>query len=335
MRVALTFGPGNRQALDAKVGAEPVNDKQGPLGIGDGNKDKVGNQIVVLGVSAEDGLRAKDNRDVDNEGAHDQGNQLDSEVREGHLCDMCKNDLGGHASKDNADGDRKEDKVLSLKDVRGRGGEPSVGADKEQGHGQQLRVSSDHRLVLLLARLVNGDQAWGNMAKDKQQGHPADHEVQEDPVLGEDAKVGAKDLDDLAAPEHRALESRDQHDNAGNDQTLGGSVDISKVEDASVVLLPGGQEEGQGGQEQEEGRVPGVAHGHAGSLVDGSNAAVQGVASVVKELTQGRGRSSAAGLLSIHVVKGRVQPQSNRAAVCYVRRNKKYAVSFPRGKSRL
>lgn len=56
MRVVLTFGPGNRQALDAKVGAEPVNDKQGPLGIGDGNKDKVGNQVVVLAISAEDGL---------------------------------------------------------------------------------------------------------------------------------------------------------------------------------------------------------------------------------------------------------------------------------------
>lgn len=228
---------------------------------------------------------------------------------------MGKNDLGGHASKDNADSDGKEDKVLSLKDVRGRGGEPGVGTDKEQGHGQQLRVSSDYRLVLFLARLVDSDQAWGNVTKDEQQGHAADHEVQEDPVLGEDAKVGAKDLDNLAAPEHGAFESRDQHDSAGKDQALSRSVDISKVEDTSVVLLPGGEEEGQGGQEQEEGRVPRVAHGHAGSLVDGSNAAVQGVASMVKKLAQGGRRSSAAGLLSIHIVKSRIQPQSDRAAI--------------------
>jgi hypothetical protein len=82
-----------------------------------------------------------------------------------------------------------------------------------------------------------------------------------------------------------------------------------------VVLLPGGQEEGEGGEEQEEGRVPGVTHRHAGGLVDRTNAAVQSVTSVIKQLSQGRRGSSTTSLLSINIVKSRVQPQSNGTAI--------------------
>lgn len=131
------------------------------MGIGDSDKDEVGPEEVVLGVGAEDGVPTEHHGGVGDEGSKDEGDQLDGEVREGTLGDVGQDDLGGHATKDNANSDSKEDKVLLLEDVRVRGREPGVGADKEQRHGQKLRVGSNDRLVLLLARLVNSNQAKG------------------------------------------------------------------------------------------------------------------------------------------------------------------------------
>lgn len=153
------------------------------------------------------------------------------------------------------------------------------------------------------------------MTDHHEDGHTGNHEIQKDPVVGDDAKAGAKELDGIAPPEEGTHEARNHHDHAGKDETLGGTVDIAEVKNSGVVLLPGGQEEGEGGEEQEEGRVIGVTHRHAGGLVDGANTAVQGVASVIKQLSQGRRGSSTTSLLSIDIVKSRVQPQSNGTAI--------------------
>lgn len=154
------------------------------------------------------------------------------------------------------------------------------------------------------------------MTDNHEDGHAGNHEIQENPVVGDDAKAGTKELDGVRSPEEGTHKARNQHNEAGKDKTLGGTIDVSKVENSGVVLLPGGQEEREGGEEQEEGRVPGVTHRHAGGLVDGTNAAVQGVTSVIKQLSQGRRGSSTTSLLSVNIVKSRVQPQSNGTAIC-------------------
>lgn len=102
------------------------------MGIGDSYKDEVGPKEVVLGVRGENGVPSEHHGGIGDEGSEDEGDQLDGEVREGALGDMGQDDLGCHATKDNADGNSKEDKVLLLEDVRVRGREPGVGADKEQ-----------------------------------------------------------------------------------------------------------------------------------------------------------------------------------------------------------
>lgn len=129
------------------------------MGIGDSDKDEVSPKEVVLGVGGENRLPVEHHGDVGDESSKDEGDQLDSEVWEGTLGDVGQDNLGGHATKDNADGDSKEDKVVLLEDVRVIGREPGVSADKEQRHGQKFRVGSNNRLVLLLARLVHGNQA--------------------------------------------------------------------------------------------------------------------------------------------------------------------------------
>jgi len=278
------------------------------LGIGNSHKDEVRPQVVVLGGGREEWLPSKENRHVRQESAQDERHQLDGEVRERHLGHVGQNDLGGHSSKHNSDSDGKQDKVLILEDVRVRRRQPGVGADQEERDGQELRVGSQDRLVLFLARLVHGNQARGEVTENHQKSHASNHHIQQDPAIGNDTKVGAKDLNNLLAPDQGAGDSRDGHGQASNDQTLGRTIDVAKVKDAGVVLLPGRQEEGKGCQEQEKGSVPAVAHGHASSLVHSSDTTVQGIASVIKELSQGGRGSSPASLLSVHVVKSRVQP---------------------------
>jgi len=251
-----TFRSGNRQALDAEEDAELVNDKQGPLDVGNKNEDEVAPEKVVFGVCREDGIHLEHHSDVGDESTQNQGNQLDGEVREGHLGNVGQDDLGGHATKHNANCDGKQDKVLLLEDVRMGRGQPSVGTDKEERDGQQLGKGGDHRLVLLLAGPVHRDHTGRNVTNDKQECHACNQEIQQDPVLRDDAKVGAKESGSVRSPEQGSLESRDQHDDAGDNKTFSGTVDVAKVQHTSVVFLPSRQEEGQCGKEQKECCIP-------------------------------------------------------------------------------
>lgn len=101
------------------------------MGIGDSDKDEISPKEVVLSVGGEDRFPVEHHRGIGDEGSEDEGDQLDSEVGEGALGDVGQDNLGGHSTKDNADCDSKEDKVLLLEDVRVRGREPGVSTDKE------------------------------------------------------------------------------------------------------------------------------------------------------------------------------------------------------------
>lgn len=53
-------------------------------------------------------------------------------------------------------------------------------------------------------------------------------------------------------PEGRAVVAREDHDERGDDQTFGGTIEIAEEQGVGVVCLPGREEHGQCGDERGE-----------------------------------------------------------------------------------
>lgn len=113
-----------------------------------------------------------------------------------------------------------------------------------------------------------------------------------------------------------------------------GAVEVAEVECVRVVCLPRGEEHGQHGDQGSKGANLGGAVADSSRLEQACQGAVQGVDAVtavmsvrkwaqwgighiLEELAQRTRCASAAGLLSVDVVHGRVHPHAKGEAVVY------------------
>lgn len=248
---------------------------------------------------------------------------------EGLVSEVGEDNLGGHTAKAEADSDAKQDEMVVVEKSGVWRKEPAESARGEGDDGEPFEEDGEDRESVPATSANNVADAnsvsyskgcswfenipeWHMSDKDGAQ-EDGDPEVAQGVVAKESLEANL--VGDGSNPHGLTIISACNQYAAGNNQTLGRSIDVSQVQHVSVIGFPGRKPHGNSGQERREDTSRSCSQAHSRNLADTGQSAVQRVDSVVKEFTEGRAGSSPARLLSVKVVHGRVHPESKSKGV--------------------
>lgn len=313
---------GDREAVDAEVVANARRDEVRPAEVGDTRKDKIGPQVHQLNFRRH-GREAEARKIAENSSA-DQRPQHDGPVREGLAGEMGEDHLGGHPAKDEAHDDAEQDQVVVRADGRVRAECPGANAEREDGHGRPLEEDRQDGLVARLPRLDDIVDAKRNVPNEKRAGDEGDPDVAEaeiskelrrHPQRADNVHAAGKDIDQALRPNSRAAVAANRHNRAGDQDALGRSVEVSKIQGVRMVRLPGREEHGKAGDEgREDARLRG-SQAHSPHFQKTSKCAVQAVDAVVEQFAQPARGTGPSRLLAVDIVHRLVHEESEGEAV--------------------
>jgi len=196
-----------------------------------------------------------------------------------------------------------------------RGENPSSNRDSVNAHGNPLKEDRENRLSSRSAGLGNVENTEGDLCEDKGANDQADPNVLETGLTKELSEAGKAVLDAISqrnSPDTRSPDSRDNHDRAGNENTLGRSVDIAEEERVRVVGLPGREEHRQARAESRDNTSRRGSQAHGSGSEQTAERAVQRVNAVVEEFAEAAGGSGSSSLLSVEVIHCLIHEETER-----------------------
>lgn len=264
------------QAVDTEEGGDTVDDQNCPVHVHDKSKDQVQAQVPELERGI-DHMEAQP-RQVNPESTNDKRGLQDSPERERLAQEMGEDNHGGHAAENEGDDPDEEDKVVVGQDAGVGGEEPGTGAQGEANDRNPLLHDGSESQTLLLAGDRNVPDTSGKVTKEETDEKDRKPKVL-DRVVAE--KGGPVDeLNNRTRPDARAPNTGSHQDTDGDEQTLGGSVEVAQVQSVSVESLPGREVHGEARHNRSPHTEVGGAEAHARSGQQASKSAVQRVNSV-------------------------------------------------------
>lgn len=308
---------GDREGVDAEEVADAGDDEVRPAEVHDEREEEVRPEVEVLGAGG-DGREAEDG-EVAQRGAADQRRQHDGPVGEGLARQVGEDHLGGHAAEDERHGQAEQHEVVLTPQRRVRAVQPRPDRERVHRHGRPLEEDGEHGLPPRPPRPHHVQHAERHVPEHERaddDGDPgvADGVFSDEVGVPEQVLGPAGELDDGARPDVRAENTGERHDGGGDQEALGGAVEVAQVQGVRVVGLPGGEEHGEAGAQSGEDARLGRAERHGGRLQQAAQRAVQRVDAVVEELSQSARCPCPPRLLPVHVVHRLVHEESEREA---------------------
>lgn len=301
----------NRQGVDTEEVADCASHQECPPKVRNRGKHEIAVQISQLHLGC-DSWETKPGQ-VAQDGAPDKREEHDGPVGKGLAREMGEDHLGGHAAKDKAHSQTEQHQVVFLAERRKGAVQPKANGEEVDGKGSPLEKDWRNGQILPPARLHNMLDAARNVEEQADDdGHWPDVAYGQVAQLLCVAKcvLFAQHLHDRRLPNLRTAEARNSHDGSGNEQTLGGAIDVAQVESMRVVCLPGRKEHGNARAQGGENTSLGAAESHGGRLEKGRKCTVERIDAVVEQLAESARGAGAAGLLAIDIVHGLVHEEA-------------------------
>lgn len=311
-----------RQCVDAEVLADGACHEDGPSEIHNHRENKVPVQVRQLDLRADGGETQVGQ--VGDDSAADQWEKHDGPVREGLARQVREDHLGSHTTEDEAHGKAEEHKVVLPAQGREGAIEPEADREEVDCEGRPLEKNRRQGQVLSAACLdYMLDTPWDvhEKSRDDDQDPNVAHGKIAKLVGVAESVLLAQYFNDWRCPNLWAVDTREGHDGGGNEQALGRAVEVAQVESVTVVSLPSREEHRNARAKGRENTRFGGAQAHGGSLEERGEGAVQGVDTVVEELTKPTRSAGAPRLLSIEVVHRLVHEEAQREAKIQPRRS--------------
>lgn len=307
---------GNGEAVDAKEVANAGSDQPSPAGVDDEGKNQISPQVEVLEFGRDS--RKSEAGKISEERTSDQRPEHDSPEGKGLLGEMSENHLGGHTTKDEAHANTEEHQVVLGHQGRVWAIEPGATAEGENDDRGPLEEDRKKRFAARPAGVDDVDNAKRNVDE-----HGADEEVDPDVLEGGVAQVlfgQPKETEHVEVvgqsfgPDFRTVEPADRHEQAGDQNSLRWSVDVSEVEGMGVVGFPGREPHGQAGAHRSEDTGLRGAQTHSRSFEQAGECAVETVDAVVEELSEAAGGSGTSRLFAVDIVHRLVSEEAESKA---------------------
>lgn len=190
---------------------------------------------------------------------------------------------------------------------------PGTGADGEDGHWDPFHKHGKNREALCLTRTGNVQDAKGDVAGNQQENQHANPDIPERDISNEvshSLQVVAPDVCQRLRENVRPVDSRDDHDTAGNKEAFCRTIEEAKIQRVRVVRLPRREEHGEARDKRSEDAGRRCAQPHGGRFEQAGECAVERVDAVVEELSQAARGSGSSGLLSVDIVHRLVHEES-------------------------
>lgn len=221
---------GNSQSVDAKEIANTRDDQVCPAEVDDGREDEVAVQIVQLSLSTD--AQEAQTWKVGERGTTNKGHKHDGPVRERLLREVSENHLRSQPAEYESHGDAEENKVVVATNGRVRRVDPGANSESVHCHGRPLEEDRGYGLTARATGLNDVENAEGDVSCEEREDDHGNPDVPNRVVsqqVMEAIKVlfglVAEDVDDGLSPDARAVDSRYNHDTAGDQNTFGRTVD--------------------------------------------------------------------------------------------------------------
>lgn len=255
---------GNGESLDSQEVADAGNHQVGPAEVDHHRKEEIGPHVKQFKLGAN--LGETDSRKVRKNSTADQRSQHDSPVRERLAGQVRKNHLRRQSSENKGHGEAKQDKVVVTHERAVWRKHPGTGADGEDSHWDPFHKHRENRKALCLARTGNVQDAKGDVAGNQQENQHANPDIPERDISNEvshSLQVVAPDMCQRLRENVRPVDSRDDHDTAGNKEAFSRTIEEAKIQRVRVVRLPRREEHGEARDKcsEDAGRRRAQSHG--------------------------------------------------------------------------
>lgn len=305
----------NGEGVDAEIFADAAHNEESPAEVDNKSKEEVAPQVVQFEPSAN--LREAKSGQVAENSTADERPEHDSPVGERLVRQVGEDHLGCHATKDECQGQAEEHKMVLLHERAVRREDPQTNGNGIYGHRSPLKKDRGDGEAVLASRLDDVVHAERDLGKNERADDEADPDVSEGGLteeIGQAGQVLAQEVVHGLSPDPRTINARHDHDQAGNEQAFGGTVDNAQVECVCMIGFPGREEHGEARTQRGEDTGVGGSQTHGGRLEQAGESAVERIDTVVEEFAETARGSRSAGLFAIDIVHGLVHEQSEGEA---------------------
>lgn len=194
-----------------------------------------------------------------------------------------------------------------------RRSEPCGASGGENGDGHPLKEHWEDGQVLLPSGLDDVNNAEWNVPDKQREDNHANPDVSGGSFanhFGEARKRVSPEEMDRLCPHLRAVDTRENHNGASNEQAFRRTVKVSEIQSVGVVSLPGREEHGQARNQGCENTGRARSQSNSGGFEETGECAVEGVDTVVEKFTEAARGSGSASLLAVDVIHGLIHEQA-------------------------